>query len=282
MILGIFARTFKRPSLEGVLDAVQAHGLRAVQFNTASAGLPSMPDEIEPGLLVRIRAALEARGLEMAAVSGTFNMIHPDPRRREEGLRRLGVLAAACRPMGTSTITLCTGTRDPDDKWRWHPGNALPDAWQDLRGAMERALAIADEHDLGTGLLGRVEDRGQRAGARHPGLVDHEHAARPEPAFAMVELEAESGDRHRLDPRALLELMRSRRRERAAGRRVAAALERVADRVETERLTRARTGDDHTHGVGGATHPGDQVPLLPRQRRSFLEHGPDDRRHHLR
>ena len=146
MILGIFARTFKRPSLEGVLDAVQAHGLRAVQFNTASAGLPSMPDEIEPGLLVRIRAALEARGLEMAAVSGTFNMIHPDPRRREEGLRRLGVLAAACRPMGTSTITLCTGTRDPDDKWRWHPGNALPDAWRALRGAMERALATADEH----------------------------------------------------------------------------------------------------------------------------------------
>ena len=152
MILGIFARTFKRPSLEGVLDAVQAHGLRAVQFNTASAGLPSMPDEIEPGLLVRIRAALEARGLEMAAVSGTFNMIHPDPRRREEGLRRLAVLAAACRPMGTSTITLCTGTRDPDDKWRWHPGNALPDAWRDLRGAMERALAIADEHDLVLGI----------------------------------------------------------------------------------------------------------------------------------
>ncbi len=152
MILGIFARTFERPSLEGVLDAVQSHGLRAVQFNMASAGLPSMPAEIEPELPVRVRTAMAARGLEMAAVSGTFNMIHPDQRHREEGLQRLGVLAAACRPMGTSTITLCTGTRDPDDKWRWHPGNALPDAWRDLRGAMERALAIADEHDVYLGI----------------------------------------------------------------------------------------------------------------------------------
>jgi len=152
VILGIFARTFERPSLEGVLDAVQSHGLRAVQFNMASAGLPSMPAAIEPELPVRIRAALATRGLELAAVSGTFNMIPPEQRQRVEGVRRLAVLAAACRRMGTSTITLCTGTRDPDDKWRWHPGNVLPDAWRDLRGAMERARAIADEHDVYLGI----------------------------------------------------------------------------------------------------------------------------------
>ena len=152
MIHGIFARTFERPTLEGVLDAIQLHGLGAVQFNMASAGLPPMPDQLDPALPGRIRAALDSRGLEMAAVSGTFNMIHPDVQHREEGLRRLEVLAAACGSMGTSTITLCTGTRDPDDKWRWHPGNALPDAWLDLRLAMERALAIADEHDLILGI----------------------------------------------------------------------------------------------------------------------------------
>jgi sugar phosphate isomerase/epimerase len=148
VILGIFARTFQRRELEEVLDAVQAHGLQAVQFNMASAGLASMPDSIEPGLAARVRAALAARGLQMAAVSGTYNMIHPDPRRREDGLRRLAVLGAACRAMGTSTITLCTGTRHPDDKWRWHPENVLPDAWHDLRAAMACALTMAEEQDV--------------------------------------------------------------------------------------------------------------------------------------
>ncbi len=150
--IGIFARTFVRPSLEAVLDAVQAHGLRQVQFNMASAGLPSMPDRIDPELSDRIRQAMDARDLTMVAISGTYNMIHPDAEERQRGLRRLATLAGACQRLGTSTITLCTGTRDPDDKWRHHPDNALPEAWRDLLGAMEAALRIADEHGITLGV----------------------------------------------------------------------------------------------------------------------------------
>src|SRR5262249_43885221 len=66
----------------------------------------------------------------------------------DAGMRRLGQLAGACALLGTKIITLCTGTRDPDDMWRGHPGNHCPDAWADLLRAMEQALAIAEEHDL--------------------------------------------------------------------------------------------------------------------------------------
>jgi sugar phosphate isomerase/epimerase len=145
MEIGIFAKTFTRRRLEWVLDAVRAHSLRCVQFNMASTGLPPMPERIDPSLCDRIRKALSARGLRMAAVSGTFNMIHPDPEHRKTGLARLRVLAGACRDMGTSVITLCTGTRDPDDKWRRHPDNDTPDAWNDLLVSMRSALNIADE-----------------------------------------------------------------------------------------------------------------------------------------
>ncbi len=43
MRLGIFAKTFVRPTLGETLDAVKAHGLDCVQFNMACAGLPPMP-----------------------------------------------------------------------------------------------------------------------------------------------------------------------------------------------------------------------------------------------
>ena len=56
MQLGIFAKTFTRPTLEAVLDAVADHGLRCVQFNFACAGLPSMPDQIESALVEKIPA----------------------------------------------------------------------------------------------------------------------------------------------------------------------------------------------------------------------------------
>lgn len=148
MRLGIFAKTFSRPSPEGVFDAVITHGLRKTQLNMSVAGLPPMPDEINSALADRVREAAAERRIAVSAVSGTFNMIHPDPEVRRDGLRRLGVLAAACERLGTSTVTLCTGTRDPEDMWRRHPDNATPEAWRDLLAAMQEALETAEGHGV--------------------------------------------------------------------------------------------------------------------------------------
>ena len=43
MQIGIFAKTFVRPTLDATLDAVAAHGVRVVQFNLSCAGLPTLP-----------------------------------------------------------------------------------------------------------------------------------------------------------------------------------------------------------------------------------------------
>ncbi len=148
MNIGIFAKTFVRPTLAATLDAVQAHGLDSVQFNLACAGLPSMPDALSDETIEDIRQQMAARQLTMAALSGTFNMIHPDPAQRQAGLRRLAVMAAACGRLGTSIITLCTGSRDAQNMWNRHPDNDLPEAWADLRACLTPALEIAETHNL--------------------------------------------------------------------------------------------------------------------------------------
>src|SRR6266851_2756955 len=148
MEIGIFAKTFYCKTLDATLDAVRAHGLKFVQFNMTCVGLPTLPEAIHGGLRERIRRAFAVRGLRMAAVSGTFNMIHPDLAKRQDGLRRLAVLAGACREMGTSIITLCTGTRDPDDMWRRHPDNDSLEAWSDLVASMRDAVRIAQECEV--------------------------------------------------------------------------------------------------------------------------------------
>ncbi len=145
MEIGIFAKTFARPTLGEVLDAVTAHGLHVVQFNLACAGLPSMPEMIEPALAATIREALATRGITMAAVSGTFNMTHPDLAQRRAGLARLQVLAAACADLGTGLITLSTGTRNAENMWAAHPDNQSAAAWADLLAAMAAAARIAEE-----------------------------------------------------------------------------------------------------------------------------------------
>jgi sugar phosphate isomerase/epimerase len=139
---------FQRRSLEEMLDAIIAHAIRSVQFSLTSLGMPYLPESIDPELCDRIRSAMAERRITMAAVSGTFNMIHPDVRRREDGLRRFRVLASACDRLGTSTVTLCTGTRDPDSMWRRHPQNDSNEAWDDLVVSMEAACRIATERGV--------------------------------------------------------------------------------------------------------------------------------------
>ena len=148
MQIEIFAKTFVRPSLAATLDAVVAHGIGCVQFNMECAGAPSMPSQISPTLIAEIRRAMDARQLRMAALSGTFNMIHPDIQQRQEGLARLRTLAATCHDLGTSVITLCTGTRDPDNMWRRHPENDTAGAWSDLIAVLGEALTIAEHHQV--------------------------------------------------------------------------------------------------------------------------------------
>ncbi len=146
MQIGVMTDVFVRATLEGMLEAIAGHGIHFVQFSLTSLGLPYLPEPVDLELCDRIRNEMAARRMTMAAVSGTFNMIHPDVQRRKAGLRGLSALAAACDRLGTSVITLCSGTRDPDSMWRRHPENDSPEAWKDLLSSIEVACRIAEEH----------------------------------------------------------------------------------------------------------------------------------------
>jgi len=166
MEIGIFPTTFQRPSLEETLDAMVALGLYASQVDLGVTGIPDLPEEIAATDVSRIHQAFASRGITMNAVAGHFNMIHPDPAVRDAGLHSLRVIAGASAGLGTSLITLCTGTRNQDSMWRPHPDNGTPAAWRDVVASLETALTIADEYDLTLAFgpeVNKVIDSPQRA-----------------------------------------------------------------------------------------------------------------------
>lgn len=166
MQLGIFAKTFPGNTPSAVLQAVRAAGYRSAQYNMACSGLAAMPDAIPEGIAEAVADAARVSGVRLAAVSATYNMIHPDPAVRLRGHASLRVIAGAARALGTGLLTLCTGTRDPDDQWRRHPDNGSPDAWCDLLASMEVALVIADEFSVDLGVepeLANVVDSAAKA-----------------------------------------------------------------------------------------------------------------------
>lgn len=152
MQLGIFAKTFAGNRPDEVLPAAAAAGFCTVQYNMACSGLAAMPDEIPSGVAEDIVAAAAKSKLSIVALSGTYNMIHPDLAVRSQGHERLAKLAAAASAMKTNCITLCTGTRDRDDQWRGHPENRSVAARKDLLASMEVALGIAEKYDICLGV----------------------------------------------------------------------------------------------------------------------------------
>ncbi|MBY5402936.1 sugar phosphate isomerase/epimerase [Rhizobium laguerreae] len=152
MKLGIFAKTFEGTEPLTVLNSVAGAGFTCAQYNMACSGLLSMPEIITEAQARAVGEAARSSGVEIVAVSGTFNMIHPDPAMREAGLRRLATLAEGCAGMSTALITLCTGTRDPIDQWKAHADNDTPEAWRDLLEAMGAAIEIAERYDVNLGI----------------------------------------------------------------------------------------------------------------------------------
>jgi len=148
MQIGIMGGTVRRDSLSETLDAVVNYGIHCMQFSLGGVGLRELPEQIDTELCDRVRTEFEARNINMAGIDGTYNMIHPDEKQRAAGLRKLRAVASACDRLGTSVITLCTGTRNLESMWRPHPDNDSPEAWNDLVASMRQALQVAEEYGV--------------------------------------------------------------------------------------------------------------------------------------
>ncbi|MBN9432118.1 MAG: sugar phosphate isomerase/epimerase [Bosea sp.] len=168
MQLGIFAKTFPGATPGEVLAAARDAGYAAVQYNMACSGLPPLPETIAPAVVEAVREASDASGASIAALSATYNMIHPDLSVREAGRRAFAALAAAAPAMGTRLLTVCTGSRDAADQWRHHPENASPEAWQALVAEFRILLPVAERHGIVIGVepeLGNVVSSAGKARA---------------------------------------------------------------------------------------------------------------------
>jgi sugar phosphate isomerase/epimerase len=145
MYTAIFSRTYAMKNVAEVIGAAAMDGYEGTQANLSSAGLSSLPDTVPPGVAVQFGQEARARGIRLASLSGTYNMAHPDAKVREAS--RAGfqnVVSAACE-MGAPIVSLCTGSRDPHDMWKFHAENDSVDAWEDLRSELEFALRVAQE-----------------------------------------------------------------------------------------------------------------------------------------
>jgi sugar phosphate isomerase/epimerase len=140
----IFTRTYPITNTADVLSAVAQDGYAGVQFNLLSAGLTSLPENLPDGLAEEVGRSARSNGLLITALSGTYNMAHPDRAIRLASRVGFANVMKAAHRMGAPIVTLCTGSRNAFNMWKHHPDNETPAAWHDLRTELDYALELAD------------------------------------------------------------------------------------------------------------------------------------------
>ncbi|MBK0095859.1 sugar phosphate isomerase/epimerase [Erwinia sp. S63] len=149
---GIFSKTFATASVDENFRVMRSLGYTCTQFNFASADLPSLPDTVARSKIEEISAAVQTQDVRIAAVSATFNMVHPQQSVIDAGMASLDVICQAAADLNCPLVTLCTGTCDAEDQWRFHPDNNTPEAWQRLCVSMTQALEIAERYQVALGI----------------------------------------------------------------------------------------------------------------------------------
>ena len=143
MRAGIFSRTYAAKG-EAVFAAIKADGFSAAQLNLSSLGLESLPSSLPEDVLLSAKVNAARHGVELVALSGSYNMAHPDKAYRYSQRERFKNVVRAAKVMGIGIVTLCTGSRDPDNMWSHHAENSSAEAWRDFHAELEAALNLAD------------------------------------------------------------------------------------------------------------------------------------------
>jgi L-ribulose-5-phosphate 3-epimerase len=137
--------------------SIEELAARVRRLDLASVVLDSYPgldidlDNPGPEATRRIRRSFEAEGVEIAAVGGYSNLIHPDPAARRAVHRRFLGLVRLCEAIGCPMLCSETGTYHPRSDWDWDPANATPQAFDALVEAVRPLAEGAGSHGVTLG-----------------------------------------------------------------------------------------------------------------------------------
>ena len=156
MRIGLYSGDIKRANADVIFGKIAKFGFECVQFgfnditetNFIKTGEFEIPDKIDGDVIALIKNCSEKYNVEIIACNATFNMAHPDSKIREEGIKRFDITLSAVQKLGCKIVSICSGTRNREHMWTYHPGNSSPEAWQDMADTLKKCVKIAEKYNM--------------------------------------------------------------------------------------------------------------------------------------
>jgi sugar phosphate isomerase/epimerase len=144
--LGIFTGVYASLPLEEAARRIAADGFHGVVLESGFADVRFDAWAPDWDKARQITRTLAKHKLKVAGLFGYFNVVDPDPARRQRGEQRMQVLIENWRQLGSPVISTETGTLNEKSEWAESPENATEQDYQACRAALERLTKAAKKH----------------------------------------------------------------------------------------------------------------------------------------
>jgi sugar phosphate isomerase/epimerase len=141
--LGVFTGVYASLPLEEAARRIAADGFHCVVLDFAFADVkfdPSAPDWDKARL---ITSTLAKHNVKIVGLFGYYNVVDPDPARRQRGEQRMQVLIENWKQFGCPVISTETGTFNEKSEWLESPENTTEKGYQACRAALEKLTQAA-------------------------------------------------------------------------------------------------------------------------------------------
>ncbi|AEI42972.1 sugar phosphate isomerase/epimerase family protein [Paenibacillus mucilaginosus] len=133
-------------TLAETIKRIQRDGFSCVQLDLSFKDMDLSFESLTREKCHTIRDAFREANLPIVCISGYTNIIHPDPKKREQNLSGLRTLLKHARDLGTPYVISETGTYNTESDWVWDDKNGTEEAYEEVCGELENLAKFAYDH----------------------------------------------------------------------------------------------------------------------------------------
>ena len=152
MDLGIFSRTWENMNYPEIFKEMHKRNIHKTQFKMSCAGYPTIPSSYEDSTIERIKNESKNNDVDIIAISGTFNLVDPEEKRLHENIKHFKILCEIANELNVPIISLCTGTKNRENMWKFHPDNNTQEVWKEMSHNLEKILKYAEKYNVILGI----------------------------------------------------------------------------------------------------------------------------------
>lgn len=143
--LGIVADIYSQLPLEEAVRRIRADGFSNVLTNFVFADVRFDPWAPDWEAAKKITACFDRHGVRIASLYGYYNVVHPDPAKRQRGEARMEFYIANWKRFGCPIISTETGTFNRTSEWAEAPENETEEGYAQCRAAFEKLARAAEK-----------------------------------------------------------------------------------------------------------------------------------------